>query len=148
MPTILRLACITDIIPPMAAETEIDILAQLTTREPIFHRFEHLQGRLPTRAALEAMAAPGFFEIGASGRLYTRDFILDTLEERHRTSGSDPDLWNASDFRLRRLSSDTWLISYLLEQQLPSGLRLTRRSTLWQQTSCGWQILFHQGTLA
>jgi hypothetical protein len=148
MPAILHLARITDIIPPMAAETEIDILAQLTAREPIFHRLEHLEGRLPTRADFEVMAAPGFFEIGASGRVYTRDFILDTLEQRHRTPGSEPDLWNASDFRLRRLSTDTWLISYLLEQQLPSGPRLTRRSTLWQQTSRGWQILFHQGTLA
>jgi hypothetical protein len=128
------------------SDTEKDILAQLTTREPIFHRFEHLEGRPPTRADFEAMTAPGFFEIGASGRLYTREFILQTLEERHRVPRSEPDLWRTSDFHLLRLSSETWLLSYLLEQQLSSGPRLTRRSTLWQQSPGGWKILFHQGT--
>jgi hypothetical protein len=134
----------------MAAQTdtEIDILAQLTPLEPIFHRFEQLEGRTPIHADFEAMTAPGFFEIGASGRLYTRDFVLQTLEERHRSPQLDPDLWRTSDFRLLRLSPETWLLSYLLEQQLPLSCRVTRRSTVWQQTSNGWKILFHQGTLA
>jgi len=128
-----------------AAETEI--LAQLTALEPIFHRFEHLEGRAPTRADLETMTAPSFFEIGASGRIYTRDFILQTVEERFRNPSPLPDLWNTTDFQLLQLSPDTWLLSYLLEQSLPSGPRLSRRSTLWRRTPPGWQILFHQGTL-
>lgn len=130
------------------AAVPTEVLAQLTALEPIFHRFEHLAGRTPSRADLEAMTAPDFFEIGASGRLYTRDHILQTLEERFRSPFAEPDLWNASDFRLLQISPDTWLLSYHLEQQLSSGPRPSRRTTLWRHTPQGWQILFHQGTLA
>jgi len=27
-------------------------------------------------------------------------------------------------------------------------VRLTRRATIWQKTSDGWKILYHQGTIA
>ncbi|HEY0161985.1 MAG TPA: DUF4440 domain-containing protein [Edaphobacter sp.] len=124
-----------------------EVLSQLIKLEPIFHRFEHLQGRAPNRSDFASLAAPEFFEIGASGRLYTRDFILDTLEERFRNPSPAPDLWSTSDFRLLRLGSNTWLLNYLLEQELPSSLRTTRRSTIWRKSLDDWQILFHQGTL-
>jgi len=128
-------------------ETEDEVLNQLTSLEPIFHRFEHLQGRTPTRSDFEAMTSPGFFEIGASGRLYSRDFILHTLETRYSNPNPHPDLWSTRDFQLLPLGPGTWLLHYLLEQTLPEGQRLTRRTTIWRQQPEGWQILFHQGTL-
>jgi len=93
--------------------------------------------------------APGFFEIGASGRLYSREFVLQTLEQRSRNpSFMEEERWKTSDFRLLRLGPETWLLSYLLDQNLPTGHRLSRRTTLWRQTSGGWQVIFHQGTLS
>jgi len=129
------------------ASDNAEVFAQLTALEPIFHRFEHLQGRSPKRADFEAMTSPDYFEIGASGRLYTREFVLQVLEERHRSPLAEPDDWGASDLRLLSVSADTWLLTYLLEQRLSNGLRISRRSTLWRRTSDGWLILFHQGTL-
>jgi hypothetical protein len=93
------------------------------------------------------MTSPDFFEIGASGRLYSRDFILHTLEDRSSKPLPHPDLWSTQDFQLYPLGPDTWLLHYLLEQTLPEGRRLTRRTTIWRQQPEGWQILFHQGTL-
>ena len=51
----------------------------LAAREPIFHRPEFGT----SRADFEAMVAPEFREIGASGNRYSKEFVLHTLEERH-----------------------------------------------------------------
>jgi hypothetical protein len=130
----------------MSAEIDDDILEQLISLEPIFHRLEHLKGRVPSRTDFEDMMTPNFFEIGASGNLYTRDVVLQTLEERHRNPSSEPDRWQTSGFRRTSPVPSTWLLSYRLQQELPSGSRITRRTTLWKQSAAGWRILFHQGT--
>ncbi len=62
-----------------------DVLQQLMTREPIFHRLEHGS----TRADFEAMTDPDFWEIGASGRRYSRAYVLDELEQRHAAPHAD-----------------------------------------------------------
>jgi hypothetical protein len=115
-----------------------DVLAELSRREPIFHRPEF--GR--SRADLEKMVAPDFCEVGASGRRYSREFVLNTLEKR--SSVPDEDIWETSDFHCRSLAHDTYLLTYTL---LQNRERLTRRSTVWQSTSDGWKILYHQGTI-
>jgi hypothetical protein len=52
----------------------------LLAREPLFHRPE-----LGTdRAALEAMTAEDFWEVGASGRVYSRAVVLEVLERAQR----------------------------------------------------------------
>lgn len=54
------------------------ILEELSRREPIFHRPE-----LGTsRTDFEAMTEVGFWETGASGRRYSREFVLEELERR------------------------------------------------------------------
>ena len=87
------------------------------------------------------MTAPDFWEIGASGRRYSRDYILAELEKRYATEHDDP--WETADFHCRRLSEDVYLLTYTLLQ----GKRKTRRTTIWRQAESGWQILFHQGTV-
>jgi hypothetical protein len=123
------------------------VLEELTAREPIFHRWEHLKGRKPTQADFEALTDPGFLEIGASGRTYTRDVVLKALEDRYADPNYRDDPWEASNFQLRLLSPNTFLLTYTLIQYQPAGNRTTRRTTLWRQSPSGWQILFHQGTL-
>lgn len=115
-----------------------DIAQELAALEPIFHRPE-----LGTsRDDFDRMMAAGFWEVGASGSKYTREFVLDTLGRRHQTPVEEH--LTVSDFACRRICADTWLVTYQLEQ--PGG-RLSRRSTLWQRTGMGWQALYHQGTL-
>jgi len=117
-----------------------DASAALRAREPIFHRPE-----LGTaRADFDAMLAEDFREVGASGRSYGRERVLDILERRHRDGPHDERL-EVLDFRCRAVGPATYLVTYSLRQD---GARLTRRSTLWARTEAGWKALHHQGTLA
>lgn len=116
----------------------MQITAELSAREPIFHRPEFGT----TRADFEKMTSEEFWEIGASGRVYTRPFILDELEKRY--SAPYEDVWEATGFECRRLAVDVYLLTYTL---LQNKMHLSRRATIWQRTSEGWKIVFHQGTL-
>jgi hypothetical protein len=114
------------------------ILDELRSREPIFHteRF----GR-----SLDDFArgtAPDFWEVGASGRRYSRDFILE-LREHEALVDADEAGWKATGFGLRQLGADCYLLTYTLDQ----GGRVTRRATIWEQTQGGWRIVYHQGTV-
>ncbi|WP_212735257.1 DUF4440 domain-containing protein [Herbidospora galbida] len=111
---------------------------ELRALEPIFHRAP----AGADRAFFEVMMAVDFFEVGASGRLYSREFVLSTLAERHSRPHDDP--WTITEFTARRLEGDTWLVTYLLDQ---AG-RVSRRSTVWTRTADGWVARYHQGTLA
>jgi len=123
----------------MGMEFELEsVLAELAAREPIFHRPEF--GR--TRAKFEAMMDPEFREVGASGREYTRDFVLGVLEERY--SASFEDRWETTDFRCQSLAPDLYLLTYKLVQD---GTRKSRRATIWRRTAGDWKIVYHQGTL-
>lgn len=115
-----------------------DVLAELSSREPIFHRPE----LGTTRADFERMTADDFWEIGASGRRYSRAYVLDELEKRYAVPHIDK--WETMDFYCRRLADDTYLLTYTLVQD---GERRTRRSTIWQRTTEGWNIVYHQGTI-
>lgn len=116
----------------------LPVLEELRAREPIFHRPEWGS----TRADFEAMMAPDFWEVGASGRRYSREFALAELERRY--AGAYQDDLEATDFHCRRLADDVYLLTYTLVQD---KRRRTRRSTIWQRHPGGWQIVFHQGTL-
>jgi hypothetical protein len=115
-----------------------EVLAELSAREPIFHRLEFGT----KRADFERMTAEDFWETGASGRRYSREFVLDELERRFAAPRDD--VWETSDFQCRRLGEDTYLLTYTL---LQDGVRLTRRATIWRRTVDGWKIVYHQGTV-
>lgn len=115
-----------------------DILAELSRREPIFHRPEFGT----TRADFDRLMTDDYWETGASGRRYSRELILDELEKRFSIAHAD--VWEASGFHCRRLSCDTYLLTYTL---LQDNQRLTRRATIWRSTPDGWKILYHQGTI-
>lgn len=109
----------------------------IAAREPIFHRPE-----LRTlRADFDVMMAPGFREVGASGRKYTRRDVLDVLEVRH-AQPADED-FSISDFACQELAASLHLATY----ELTLGNRVSRRSTLWRHTDSKWKIVCHQGTL-
>lgn len=125
--------------PDLTTPAELeDVLAELSAREPIFHR----AGFGRTRADFERMIAEDFWETGASGRRYSRSFVLDELERRF--SAAREGEWEERDFCCRRLSDDTYLLTYTL---LENRQRLTRRATIWRRTAEGWKIVYHQGTI-
>lgn len=116
--------------------TESEATEALRAREPIFHRPE-----LGTsRAHFERMTDIHFWEVGASGRVYDRDFVLDNLERRY--SSPQEDIWQVTGFRCRALGGSVFLATYLLSQ----GSRRSRRATLWRYAG-DWIALYHQGTL-
>jgi hypothetical protein len=130
--------------PDLATDASLlDVLAELRQREPIFHRREHLS----SRQDFERQTAADFWEVGASGQRYSREFVWSVLSAR-LASGADDEYasggWQATEFQLRRIARDTYLLTYTLRQ----GDRLTRRLTVWQGSArAGWKILFHQGTV-
>lgn len=109
----------------------------LIAREPIFHRPEFGT----SRADFEAMVAPEFWEIGASGTKYSKALVLDTLESRHSKPVTEN--YAVADFACQELSQNLYLATY----QLYQAGRLSQRSTIWRYSSSVWQIVFHQGTL-
>ena len=125
--------------PSLTTAPELQpILAELSAREPIFHRPEFGT----TRADFERMTTDDYWETGASGRRYSRAAVLNELEKRF--SAPHQDIWETSEFHCRKLGENTWLLTYTL---LQDHARLTRRATIWRQTADGWKILYHQGTI-
>ena len=114
------------------------VFEDLRRREPIFHTAEFGL----TVAQFEKAVAPEYWEVGASGRRYTREFILSHLHQNPPADATSAG-WESYDHGLRRLGPDTYLLTYTLRQ----AQRLTRRSTIWQCTPDGWRILYHQGTI-
>ena len=118
----------------------MDAEAELREREPIFHR----SPPGTTRAEFAATVADDYREVGASGSVYGRDEVLDTIEGRYADPGYDPMAGLVvSDFACRAAGDRTWLVTYRLRQDA----RLTRRLTVWRLEDGRWIALYHQGTV-
>lgn len=121
----------------MASAACDEVWEQLRLLEPIFHHSELGAGR----EVFETMTSLDYWEVGASGRVYSRDFVIDTLVERYAQEHRD--IWQISDFAVRQLAADVWLVTYELDQEE----RLSRRATIWRKSDSGWIAEYHQGTL-
>lgn len=116
----------------------LPVFEELRKREPIFHRNAF-------GVSVDDFArrmAPDYWEVGASGRRYSRDFILKYLEQ-HPPVDAEAAGWACSEFGLRQLGPETYLLIYTLDQK---G-RVTRRATIWRREEGEWQIRYHQGTI-
>jgi hypothetical protein len=114
--------------------------AELRDLEPIFHR----SPPGTPRSAFAAMIADDYWEVGASGTIYARNEVLDTLEQRY----ANPDYLpmaglELDDFVCRAAGDGTWLVTYRLRQHA----RLSRRLTVWRRDGERWIALYHQGTV-
>ena len=124
--------------PKLTTEPRLlEIQRELERREPIFHRPEFGTAR----ADFETMTEPAFWEVGASGRRYSREYVLDELERRYANPREED--WQTRDFHCLEIAADNYLLTYTLIQ----GARVTRRSTIWRRTPQGWKIVYHQGTV-
>jgi hypothetical protein len=114
----------------------LPVLEELKRREPIFHATEFGT----TVDDFERSVAPDYWEVGATGRRYSREFILETF--RTFPPVAEADEFECRDFSLQQLGQNTYLLTYTLKQ----WERLTRRATIWQRMGDHWRILYHQGT--
>jgi hypothetical protein len=115
----------------------LSVMHELLQREPLFHRAEFGT----SRKDFERMTAPTFWEVGASGRRYSRQTVLDVLDKRYENPTKD--VWEVNGFHCLEIAPDNFLATYTLKQ----GERVSRRATIWRRTPEGWQIVYHQGTL-
>jgi len=124
--------------PKLSTEPkDLEVLKELMKREPIFHQPEFGI----SRQDFENMTETTFWEVGASGRRYSREYVLDVLEERQKNPSED--IFKTKDFHCLEISLNNYLLTYTLIQ----GDRITRRATIWRRTNNGWKIVYHQGTI-
>jgi hypothetical protein len=109
----------------------IPVLDELRTLEPLFH----------TGHDAERIAAATFWEVGASGNRYSRQYVLDVLRER--AADPLPADWRADDFHVAPAGAGHYLLTYTLHQ--PG--RVTRRLTVWRRAGDQWEAIYHQGTV-
>jgi RimJ/RimL family protein N-acetyltransferase len=117
-----------------------NMISQLRALEPLGHRSPPGS----TRAHFEDLLGDGFWEVGASGRVYDRTWCLDELADRYADPTYDPLLGMSVDqFEARPLGNDVWLVTYRLFEDE----RETRRLTVWRREAERWAAQYHQGTL-
>ncbi len=120
----------------------LSVLEVLKQREPIFHRPECGT----SHADFENMTVDDFWEVGASGKTYSRECVISTVVKRYE----DPnyvkeDIWKTTNFHCREIAPDNYLLTYTLFQGHEQ--RKTRRVTLWRYSEGNWKIIYHQGTV-
>ena len=89
--------------------------------------------------ALERWLDPEFTEIGQSGRLWTRDEILDDLITTDQSDYAEAEL---TEPLVRELAPHCYLLTYVVQ----IGDRRSRRSSIWRFRDGQWQMIFNQGT--
>jgi hypothetical protein len=98
-----------------------------------------------SRERLEQLLHPDFYEVGRSGRTYTRDTVIDQL-----TAEQSQPIMESGAFTLLELAPGVALLTYRSAFADPErGLSYhALRSSLWLKTSNSWQMRYHQGTAA
>ncbi len=88
-------------------------------------------------ACLRGLLHPDFLEYGASGRVWTRDGVLQGL-------AADPTLdGTGANFTATPLADDVVLVTF----RLTGGQLTSLRSSIWVRCEDGqWRVRFHQGT--
>jgi len=92
---------------------------------------------------LGELLADEFVEFGASGRIYDRQSVINSLLQSEATESFQVD-----DFRLVTSSEDMAFVTYSCAARSASGevIRKSNRSSLWKLTGGCWRMVFHQGT--
>lgn len=91
---------------------------------------------------LRELLAPGFIEIGASGRRWDLETILGLLAAESGDGDGGACAIGIRDLEARVLAPG---IIQVLWDSDRDGCR-ARRTSLWQRTANGWRQTYHQGT--
>ena len=91
--------------------------------------------------ALTSLLAEDFREFGSSGRIYTRQQIIDAL------SAASPHTILLNDPLCQQLAEDIALLTYRSTRTIAlKAATHALRSSLWVYRDNRWQMIFHQGT--
>jgi hypothetical protein len=96
------------------------------------------------RVRVAALLTEDFLEFGASGRVWSRDQILNLLASETYV----PPI--VEDFVCHRVADGVVLVTYrAVRSHTDTGQReVTLRSSLWTLRAGKWRVRFHQGTRA
>ncbi|MBJ7331802.1 MAG: DUF4440 domain-containing protein [Solirubrobacteraceae bacterium] len=119
-----------------------EIVTALREREPVFHN----DPPGADREYLEELIAEDYFEVGGSGRIYSRDRVIDTVVDRYERE-EPPVEYEVDEFEVRQIAPHIFLATYTLSQPDGHETRVTRRSTIWTDAGERWQVVYHQGTV-
>src|ERR1051326_6634910 len=89
---------------------------------------------------IRELVADDFFEIGSSGRTYTKAEVLAAIETAPFRK------FTLEDFKIVASGNDWALVSYRAGERSESSETTSWRSTLWVERAGNWEIVFHQGT--
>jgi hypothetical protein len=119
------------------------VMDEIRAREPLFHHRE----LVCSAETFDRETSDDFWEVGASGKVYSRTDVRTGILQRLATKDEDDmvtERWRTEDHQVRALGGETYLFTYVLHGQ---G-RVTRRSTIWRRSpERGWHALYHQGTI-
>jgi hypothetical protein len=95
------------------------------------------------REQVSALLAEDFREFGSSGRVWTRDTIVNLLATE--TLPAAPEV---EDFAVQKIGQEAALVTYRAIRASGESrvLQATLRSSIWVLRENRWQVLFHQGT--
>jgi hypothetical protein len=84
-----------------------------------------------------------FVEFGRSGKIYSRTQVLEEFQEPNREFQII-----TRDYTYKLLAENIVLITYESAHIVSNGSETRRslRSSIWQKSEQGWQLIFHQGT--
>lgn len=123
---------------PGGCETFEGTIAETDVAGPVAAEYRLLDPVVRNdRAAVDAMLAADFIEIGRSGRLWGRTELLDAMGGFGSSAGLV-----VTELEARVAAPGLVLLSYVSTLSGSSA----RRSSLWTHTAGGWRIQFHQGT--
>jgi hypothetical protein len=105
----------------------------------------HHPGVRCSRARLEQLLHPQFHEVGRSGRMYSRDTVIEFLLSQH-----SPPTVRSEHFLCAELAPGVALLTYRSAHLQADGqlVNHTLRSSVWTGSGETWQLRYHQGTPA
>ena len=91
---------------------------------------------------MDALLAPDFQEFGSSGRVWTRNAILDLLTSENYVRPA------IEDFHCTMIAEGVALVTYRTTRPMAGSRVATAslRSSLWTQQNGVWLLRFHHGT--
>ncbi len=92
---------------------------------------------------LDTLVSTDFEEIGSDGYVSSREEVIKWLLDKAQTVK-----YVLEDFRIKIISEELVLASYLAIKVDHSVSKGSRRSSIWKKTnsSYSWEIIFHQGS--
>ena len=88
-----------------------------------------------------SLLAESFREFGSSGRVYSKDDIISTLQDEV------PVFISLSDYEMTLLSAGVALVTFQSHKEQQNGPPIVPlRSSIWIQDNDCWRMIFHQGT--